>query len=67
MFPELDIDLLRTFVAVVESGSFTTAPRPPAAETAAANGEGNPLGRGIPPNSKKSGTEVARLPVSDHP
>jgi hypothetical protein len=25
MFPELDIDLLRTFVAVVESGSFTKA------------------------------------------
>ena len=31
------------------------------------NGEGNPLGRGIPLNRKKSGTEVARLPVSDHP
>jgi DNA-binding transcriptional LysR family regulator len=27
MFPELDIDLLRTFVAVVESGSFTKASR----------------------------------------
>jgi DNA-binding transcriptional LysR family regulator len=27
MFPELDIDLLRTFVAVVVSGSFTKAPR----------------------------------------
>ena len=27
MFPELDIDLLRTFLAVVESGSFTKASR----------------------------------------
>jgi DNA-binding transcriptional LysR family regulator len=27
MFPELDINLLRTFVAVVESGSFTKASR----------------------------------------
>ena len=27
MFPELRIDLLRTFVAVVESGSFTKASR----------------------------------------
>jgi DNA-binding transcriptional LysR family regulator len=27
MFPEFDIDLLRTFVAVVESGSFTKASR----------------------------------------
>ena len=27
MFPELDIDLLRTFVAVTESGSFTKASR----------------------------------------
>ena len=29
------------------------------------NGEGNALGRGILRNRKKSGTEVARLPVTD--
>jgi hypothetical protein len=31
------------------------------------NGEGNALGRGILRNRKKAGTEVARLPVTDHP